>query len=283
MIRTLAYFQNSTALNGREPLSALIRGAQRHGIKAIPESMTADAAVIWSVLWYGRMRNNQTVFDHYRAHGRPVIVIDVGALRRDITWKVAVNHMTAQGFYGHKENLDWDRPGHLGLQLGTAAAASPAVMVAAQHAHSLQMKDWPDPITWINTRIEQLRQHTDRPIVVRPHPRSPVPVDRIPAGVTIQQPKKVVHSYDSFDLNFGWHAIVNHNSGVGIQSALAGCTTVVDATSLAHPVSTDMANIEHPVEIDREKWFIEISHTEYTVDELAQGQWYTRLEPCLND
>ena len=72
--------------------------------------MTADAAVIWSVLWHGRMRANRAVYEHYRSQNRPVIVIDIGALYRGTTWKLAVNHITRDGYYGHESNLDRDRP-----------------------------------------------------------------------------------------------------------------------------------------------------------------------------
>ena len=283
MIKTLAYFQNFTALNGRDPLKALIQGAQTHGLVVQPNTMNADAAVIWSVLWYGRMRNNHEVFNHYRSLNRPVIIMDVGALRRNITWKVAINHMTAQGHYGHYDNLDYGRPQKLGVQLAQKSTTSRSILIAAQHAHSLQMQDWPNTVDWINTQISLVRNHSDRPIVIRPHPRNPIDVNRLSAGVTVQPPQKVISSYDSFDLDFGWHAIINHNSGVGIQSAIAGCTTVVDATSLAHPVSIEIANIDIPNQVDRDLWLTQICHTEYTVDELSHGLWYTRLEPFLHD
>ena len=36
----------------------------------------ADAALIWSVLWYGKMSGNKRIWDDYRAQGKPVIVIE---------------------------------------------------------------------------------------------------------------------------------------------------------------------------------------------------------------
>ena len=40
--------------------------------------------------------------------------------------------------------------------------------------------------------------------------------------------------------------MVNHNSGPGIQAALAGTRPIVDASSLAHPVSIKLQDIEQP-------------------------------------
>ena len=98
MAKTLTWFENQCALNSPDVMRAFLAGAQRVGYDIVPSSMTADVAVIWSVLWFGRMRENQKVYEHYRKQGKPVIVIDIGALNRGVTWKVAVNHVTAAGY-----------------------------------------------------------------------------------------------------------------------------------------------------------------------------------------
>ena len=82
-------------------------------------------------------------------------------------------------------------------------------------------------------------------------------------------------------MQYNYHAIVNHNSGPGIQAALAGCRPIVSASSLAAPVGHLIENIEQPYDIDRTEWLHSIAHTEWTVDELATGDWYTRLLPAL--
>ena len=120
--------------------------------------------------------------------------------------------------------------------------------------------------------------NTDRPIVIRQHPRCKV---SIPAGITVEVPKPIVGTYDSFDMQFDCHAIVNYNSGPGIQAALAGTRPVVDTSSLAHPVSVDYSNIEKPYDVDRDLWLRQICHTEYTIEELKQGLWLKRIAPAL--
>ena len=283
MIRTLAYFQNLCSLNSREPLTAFLAGAQRHGISPVPDSMDADAAVIWSVLWAGRMRGNLEVYQHYRAQNRPVIVIDVGALVRNVTWKIAVNHVTAQGYYGHRENLDPDRPRKLGLALRHTVPSRASILICAQHARSLQMQNFATVEDWIKLQLALGKAHTDRPFVIRPHPRSAIRRDLLPSTVEIQDPQKIRDTYDSFDLVFNHHAIVNHNSGPGIQAAIMGCRPIVDSSSLAAPVAIDWTSIEQPYDIDRNQWLVEMSHTEYTVEEMAQGTWVPRISAHLND
>jgi hypothetical protein len=100
--------------------------------------------------------------------------------------------------------------------------------------------------------------------------------------ITIERPQKIANSYDSYNLAFDCHAMVNYNSGPGIQAALAGTRPIVDSSSLAHPVSIKLADIDQPYAVDRDQWLVEICHTEYTANEIAQGHWVTRLETALS-
>lgn len=281
MAKTLAWFENQCALNAPDVMQAFLSGARKVGYDIVPNSMDADVAVIWSVLWFGRMAKNQHVYDTYRKHNKPVIVIDIGALNRGVTWKVAVNHVTAQGYYGHTDNLDYDRPSRFGLKLKSPVSTRNEILICSQHAHSLQMQGWSSVESWVNDRIDKLRHYTDRTLILRPHPRSPINPALLSNRIQIQVPKKLINTYDSFDFDMNYHAVINHNSGPGIQAAIAGIKPVVDNSSLAFPVSFAMAALEKPYNIDREQWLVEISHSEYTVQELEQAIWYPRLHKAL--
>lgn len=278
MIKTLAYFPQQVALNGHAPFNALLDSAQAAGIQTQENSLTADAAVIWSVLWHGRLRSNQRVYDHYRQQNKPVIIVEVGALYRGQTWKVSVNNVTAEGYYGHHDQLDWDRPRKLRISLAQQTQSTPQVIIALQHVSSLQVAAIADMTQWVSNTVSMLKSVTDRPIVVRPHPRSSC---ALPAGVTVEQPKKLAGTYDSYNMHYDCHAVVNYNSGPGVQAAIAGVRPVVDASSLAAPVGIDWADIEQPYTVDRDQWLVQICHTEYTVEEIQKGLWLSRLAPAL--
>lgn len=206
-----------------------------------------------------------------------MIVVDVGALYRGLTWKVALNTITADGYYGHTENLDWDRPRRLGISLAINVNRNPRIVVAAQHARSLQVVALDSMETWISQQVTDIQAVTDRPIVIRPHPRSRLDRFRLPKNTSMEQPRRVENSYDSYNLAFDCHAMVNYNSGPGIQAALAGTRPIVDSSSLAYPVSIDIKDIEQPYTVDRHQWLVEICHTEYTLEELGKGLWLQRL------
>jgi len=282
MINNIAYFPSQCAQNSRPVMSAVLDYLQARGIQTQENSMTADAAVIWSVLWAGRMAPNQAVYQHYRSQGKPVVIIEIGALYRGNTWKISVNNITSQGYYGHLDNLDWDRPAKLKISLATQIGSKPNIIIAAQHDRSLQVAGV-NMTNWVNNTIGILRNNTDRPITIRPHPRCRLMLGNLPPGVSVEPPKKLANTYDSYDMHFDCHAVVNYNSGPGIQAAIAGVRPVVDMTSLAYPVGVGFSDIEQPYKTDRDLWLRQICHTEYTVEELQRGTWLTRIAPALEN
>jgi len=276
----VAYFPSQCAQNSGPVMRAMLDSLHTAGIATQENSWDSDAVIIWSVLWSGRMAANQAVWSHYRSLGRPVIIIDIGALYRGETWKIAVNSITANGYYGHTENLDWDRPRRLGISLAINLSRNPRIVIAAQHARSQQVVGLVSMEGWVVDQVERLRAVTDRPIVVRPHPRSPLNsagLVHLPQDVIIEPPQKIANTYDSYNLAFDCHAMVNYNSGPGIQAALAGTRPIVDSTSLAHAVSITHADLDRPYNQDRDQWLVEICHTEYTVEEIQQALWLRRL------
>ena len=98
-------------------MDAFLNSCRGAGITPVENSLDCDAVVIWSILWNGRMSKNKRTYEHYRSLGKPVLIIDVGAIEREVTWKIAVNNITSEGYYGHTDNLDWDRPKKLGVSL----------------------------------------------------------------------------------------------------------------------------------------------------------------------
>lgn len=277
----IAYFPNQTALQSEPVWQAFLEGARKNGFEPVENSMSADCAVIWSVLWSGRMRNNKTVYDHYRNQGKPIFIIEVGALKRGITWKISINNITSQGLYANTLNLDVDRPRKLGIfPYPYRQNRKQDIVIALQHRKSLQWQGLPAPDTWLREKISEIRKYSDRPIVVRPHPRDGVKIFK-EKSVIFEQPKKIVDTYDEFDLKFDCHCLINHNSGPAIQAAINGVPVICDVTSLASPLSNKISEIEQLSMPDRTQWLIELSHTEWLLDEIRQGIPIERIKKEL--
>lgn len=272
-------------------MEAFLNSCRTAGIKPVENSLDCDAVVIWSILWNGRMSKNKRVHEHYRSLGKPVVIIDAGALEREVTWKIAVNNITSEGYYGHKENLDWDRPAKLGVALKEPVTGD-AILLAGQHDKSLQWEGMPSLENYTIETVKSIRKYTDRPIVVRYHPRCQpyIPYHKLKIvaqnnGLTncdIEIPKPVVNTYDVFDIEYNFHTVVNYCSGPGINAVIAGANVLVDKKSLAYPMSIKLKDIENGHQKrNKDKWLVQISHTEYTVDEINNGLWLTRLKNAL--
>jgi hypothetical protein len=272
----VSYFPNQCALNSVPVMQAMLDSLRSTGHIPVENGENCDAAIIWSALWHGRMAPNKRIYDHYRAQNKPVIIADVGALYRGETWKIALNHINRLGYYGHTENLDMDRPRKLGISLAINLSKNPAILIAAQHRFSLQLENQ-NHEAWIMDQVNKIRTVSDRPIVIRSHPRSPLQIGTLLDTITIEKPAKIADTYDSFDMHFDYHAVVNYCSGPGIQAAISGTRPIVGTHSLALPVSVAIQDLDKPYTIDRDQWLVEICHTEYTLKEIKEGKWIQRL------
>lgn len=269
-------FDKFGALNSQPVWHAFRSGLDRHGIARCQHEFNADVAVIWSVVWAGRMRANRAVWQHYRQQGRTVVVLEVGLLQRGTSWKIGING-TGQG---SQFCQDWDdlRPQRLGIDCEPWRAPGDNIVIFCQREDSEQWQGQPSMRDWLDSTAAQIRSVSDRPIMVRPHPRRPA---YQPAGTKLMMPLPRRGTYDDYDVD---HALasawccVNHNSGPGSISAIKGVPVFTDASSLAAPVSEqDWNKIESPQRPDRAKWLIDICHTEWTLPEIEQGVMLEQL------
>lgn len=278
----LAYFPNQTALKSEPVWRAFLDGWHKCGHSSIENSVDADAALIWSVLWNGRMRDNKTVFQHYRKQGKPVFILEVGSLIRGKTWKVAINNITQQGNYANSSNFITNRAETLGIQLQPVNFSRKSeILIATQHDLSLQWQGMPVTSSWVEHIIAEIRKYSKKPIVIRPHPRGSVRNFSL-SGVKVEHSRKIPGTYDRFDIDFDCHCLVNWNSGVGLQAAIAGTPVITGPDSLARELSGKFEDIDAISLPDRMSWFEKLLHTEWTVEELAQGVPQIRLLAVLN-
>ena len=74
-------------LNSKDVFDKFIKSLRASGeqVWENKQAPDADVAVIWSVLWQGRMRKYKDIWDRYRKANKPVIVIEVGGIKRNET------------------------------------------------------------------------------------------------------------------------------------------------------------------------------------------------------
>ena len=266
------------ALNSQPIFSAFEQGLKRLGHESVQDR--EDIAVIWSVLWQGRMLENQKVFRKAMKSNTPVVILEIGNLKRGTTWRISVNHINGLGYFGNDQDLDPARSQKLGVVLTDPQENRRSeILIACQHANSLQWEGMPPMAGWVKNTVSKIREHSSRKIIIRPHPRSPFNLNI--TGVVIEKPKKLSQTYDDFDIDYRYHCVINHNSGPAVQAAINGIPVICDQSSLAYPVSDNFENIENISLPDRTQWFQKLCHTEWTVDEIAAGIPLSRILPHL--
>tara|TARA_B110000858_G_scaffold181491_1_gene220028 strand:+ start:27 stop:878 length:852 start_codon:yes stop_codon:yes gene_type:complete len=263
------------ALNSAPVFDAFRQGAHCLGFKCIENSEDADVDVIWSVLFNGRMAGNKAIWERNSANSKPTIVLEVGGINRGTTWKVGLNGINRDAYFGEQDN-DRTRADYLGLGCKPWRSNGDFILVCGQHDKSLQWQNMPRMSNWFLNTYDEIRKHTERPILFRPHPRCRLEhIERGLKNVHRQEPVKIGGSYDDFDMKFkNIHATISYSSNPGIHSILNGVPAFVGTSSLAYDAGNDidfMHDIEAPFMPDRTQWLNDYAHTEWTTQEISQG------------
>ena len=269
------------ALNSKPVFDAFEHSLVSSGHSVTHNDSNADVNVIWSVLFNGRMTGNQAVWKQKK----PTIVLEVGGINRGTTWKVGLNGINRTAYFGEQDN-DRSRADHLGLVCKPWRSNGDFILICGQHDKSLQWQGMPRMSNWFLETYDEIRKHTERPILFRPHPRCRLEhIERGLKNVHRQQPTQILGTYDDYDMGFNnvW-ATVSYSSNPGIHSVLAGVPAFVGTSSLAYDVANDidfMHDIENPMMPERQQWLNDYAHTEYTIEEISQGIPIKRLTSIL--
>jgi len=262
------------ALNSPPVFDAVEHGLRQQGHDIVNDD--EDVSVIWSVLWSGRMRQNKLIYERCQQQGKPILIIEVGNLKRGETWRICLNHINNLGKFANEDNLDISRPQKLAMGLKQPPAIRRGeILIACQHQESLQWQGMPAMKDWVADTIEKIKQHTHRRIRVRYHPRSAFPFKQ--SGVEVERPTRIPNTYDDFDIFYNYHCVINHNSGPAVQAAINGVPVLCDSSSLAADLSIKWSELDNPYVPDRTEWFLKLCHTEWTVEEIRQGTPISRL------
>ena len=281
-------FKENGALNSVPVFSAFEDGVKQLGYTTHDNDLNSDVAVIWSVLWHGRMAKNKAVWEHFTKQGKPVIVLEVGALIRNSTWKVAIGGINSEAYFGNETSNTSDRLTQLGINIlpWTSTTPTKSIVICGQHQASHQWRNMPPMSDWILNTIQEIRQYTDRNIIVRAHPRYPLNFNNAVSNVTISTPKRVSPIHDVYDFDkeiLNAHCVVNWSSNPAIEAVLNGVPVFTGPSSLAYPVANhSFETIETPSIPDRQQWANDLAYTEWTVEEIANSIPLIRILNKIN-
>ena len=273
-------------LNSEKIFKAFTKSLEEAGDEVILNTPSdADVAVIWSVLWQGRMRNYKQIWERYRKANKPVVVLEVGGLRRNESFKIAINGVNRKADFANQDVDDtrWPLFKH---ELKPWKQTGDNIIILGQHSASEQWKGMPSMGVWFEQQVNEIRKHTERPIQIRPHPRNPVGFDaRKFKNVSVARPimdRSTVDDTNFKDvLNNAW-AVVNFSSNPAMEAVINGIPVFVSESSLCYEVGNhSLVNINNPKMPDRKEWINKLSYTEWFEDEIARGLPWRRIKNRL--
>tara|TARA_R110002153_G_scaffold29711_13_gene91179 strand:+ start:6508 stop:7368 length:861 start_codon:yes stop_codon:yes gene_type:complete len=284
----VSLFTDYGALNSPPVFKAFAEGCPED---VVYNDMDADVAVIWSILFTGRMKKNKVVWDHFTKLNKPIIVIEVGSIFRDKTWRVGIGGINNLANFANKEHLDIDRINKFKIRVRPYKENnqySEFITIATQRQDSSQWKDMPSTDKWIKSCVEEIKKYSKKPIVIRPHPRDKVTnynklAEELPElYFDLPISTGLSDSVNFKDILKRTWCVVNYSSGPALEAILNGVHIFTGPNSIAHSLSIrDWKDIENPPRIDRTQWLHEFVHTEWWTEEIKEGIPWNRLRPYL--
>ena len=254
----ISVFPAYGSLNSKPVFDAFISNLKekKENFQINKYDLDTDVAVIWSVLWQGRMRSNLRIWKEFKALNKPVVVLEVGGIKRNTTWKMAINGINRDADFAN-QNVSPDRWKKFNIELQPWKHTGKNIIICGQHDSSEQWKDLPKMNTWLLEQVTQIKKITDKKIIIRPHPRNMISIKM--AGVETQMPRKDPNTYDDTDfvkqLPNAW-AVVNHSS---------------------NPANKSYDKILNPVTPDRDAWAHKLAYTEWWIEEIKEGKPWERI------
>lgn len=160
------------------------------------------------------------------------------------------------------------------------------ILVCMQRDGGFAMKTL-DPMIWLENKIAQIRQHSNRPIVIRPHPGAYEARDFVKYHskeysrrlITVADPTKT----KLLDNLKNAHAAVFFNSSASVAAACSGVPVFADDSSCVSwaVANKDIAQIERPVAFNRQQWIQDLAAAHWSDEDARAGRIYQKFLPYL--
>jgi hypothetical protein len=265
-MKSVSLFKRSGALNSIQIFRAFEYSLTNAGYKVVDNSLDADIAVIWSNIWYGRMSENRQIWNHFKKQKKDVIILEVGAVKRGITWKIGLNGLGPKNLIYELRDTD-----SYGFKLKEWQTGN-KILICGQHDKSNFWEGMPPQSQWIEQTVRTIQKHTDMKIVIRPHPRCPIKLPKL-ENIEYLIPKKIPNTYDDYDLTFDdYHCVISWSGSSGPLAIVNGVPTFCGPDSFAYATAdSDVNNILNPKKPNREEWFHHFLSSEYTLPDIKMG------------
>jgi hypothetical protein len=278
----IAVFPDTCARSGKPVMKAFIESLQGENIIICKnnERPDCDVVVMWS--WLLGMYGRDSIYNHYKNKAK-FLILEVGGLKRNHAWRIGIGGINRDAEFAN-EQVDDKRLSLFNLEpYGWHNSEGEYIVICTQNPKSIAW-DQSSIEQWCEKQIKWIRTHTDKKILLRPHPRASVNLNKLVSNnVEISVPKFIgEHDHVDLDKLLGRaDCVVNYNSNPAIESVLAGIPVYVDESSLCRPVGNAIGSDMIHARPDRSEWCKQISYCEWFVEEIQQGLPWKRLREKL--
>ena len=160
------------------------------------------------------------------------------------------------------------------------------VLICMQRDGGFAMKSL-NPMSWLQDKIKQIRNVTQRPIHIRPHPGKydMKDFDQYTGKFAAKQHIKLIDPVQSSLLDDlqNAHSAVFFNSSASVAAACAGVPVFVDDESCVSwaVANKNISKIESPEHIERQQWIWDLASAHWSDQDARQGHIYQKFLPYL--
>lgn len=139
-----------------------------------------------------------------------------------------------------------------------------------------------EPTAYAENIVQEVRKHTDRPIIYRPKPSWD---DRKPVPQTIY----MGHRSTKFNelVKKDVYALITHSSNAALEANLYGIPTIVLGEGIARPISStsieDINNIYRPTLEEKHSLGRSLSYFQWRVEEIKDGHMWRHLKDIFEE
>jgi len=180
------------------------------------------------------------------------------------------------GFYFDKDvdPTRWQKlSANLGISLKPYRSRGNHILICLQRNGGWSMRGL-DVLSWLDSTIKQIQQHSNRHIVVRAHPGD----KKIKTVLKIKYKNTSLSTKERLvdDLHDAWATVV-YNSSPSVASLIEGVPTFLTDPQPQHSqtfgiANTDLRQIENPLLSERQQWIERLSMCHWNFDELKSGE-----------
>ena len=247
--------------------------------------------------------DKHTIYEYILKSKKPFLVQESASFREHIEYTRLgwYSYKWSEGIFGNKNSprdrwtkfekdtgirfKDWHSPGSHILIMGQKEGDSSLNKLYNSYDTFYQ---------WVEDIIKRIRQHSDRTIVIRPHPRNLKyginQSERIRAKFKNVIVSKDVNSNgytggESLERDLqNAHCVVTYNSLSAVESVVKGIPTfALDDGSMIWPIAhKDLSKIESlDYNIDITQWQNDIAYCQWTNQEHKTGESWAHLKPLI--